>query len=835
MSLGDVSGTIVPMSLIAVPAAQEHYLAWEKEMPFANSNINIPVDYYSEQARNLYRIYRFGKDYVKQDSKYQNHTGLRFRSSSPNTTITQYGHEMNTGAYMYEATASPLVYGQSGEMTVGFFVKAKTDIYSLYDFLKFSLSTNPTTSGKIEFRIDGYYKARIKNFGELASTGAIGNNERHHVALTFRRGSGIAPLPSAVAHLYVDGILNASLSGTDGTPGDNGLYLYYGDFGTNAQIYSSDLRIYNRCLTSGEIWNLAKYPEDLFVKPHFQQKIKQYESAGHVMELFLEGASDVTGTIPLVLQAGISSTGSVPLSLIGVTNAESYSQFVSVNKSFLPKPTFPQNRIKNSNKPQTKNLVGFYDFMERNADVVFDNSKFRSSGTIYNNPSGISGIYDSKELYVFHFSGVNSGYIDLGRRPQLEPTGQITVVARFRRLAPSSTLDGCMLSCGPNVGYSMGAGATGGISASYDPIYFLHGGFPMGNIASSHNAGTGIYYDDCAWHTAIGTISRRETAFQEPSSIGGGLPVSKVKLYLDGVLVDTKSTTLPITYDTNMAIGCMGAGNTDFFDGVISNIRIYDRAWSELEVRKFTNELHDIYDDLEFILQSSGATGTGAGKFFDLYVAGREDGPYSSGNINLFTEGSSGNRVINSIDLYTKTGIDFSGTLNLCMNSLYQSSGSLNLFMLSSTGNSQYNFFPLYLETFDDFANTMPLFLQGPSSIDISGSLNLFVGGAPYTGILPMYLCNEYSGISGTLDLSIKAPGTFPGWYPAENSMNLFLKNMQSSGNMPMTLWNDQGSSSGSLNMYIDAVTGFVSGDANLFMRACDRTIGTKNLYVGGF
>jgi hypothetical protein len=87
-------------------------------------------------------------------------------------------------------------------------------------------------------------------------------------------------------------------------------------------------------------------------------------------------------------------------------------------------------------------------------------------------------------------------------------------------------------------------------------------------ISEGNDLDTNVNVDDSAWHHMV-------------VSYGGGA----VEVYLDGVLQRAGPKDLN-TEGNDIYIGCGAAAREEFFNGTIDDVRIYNRALSESEVKE---------------------------------------------------------------------------------------------------------------------------------------------------------------------------------------------------------------------------------------------------------
>lgn len=100
-----------------------------------------------------------------------------------------------------------------------------------------------------------------------------------------------------------------------------------------------------------------------------------------------------------------------------------------------------------------------------------------------------------------------------------------------------------------------------------------------------------------------GNRTQRSAGFDLSDSVGNWYHVACTynkttgvqMLYVNGQLVDTRkhpagNTVVPLTFYSDMKIGS-NAGLTGYFNGIIDDVRIYNRALSDQEIQDIYNEL----------------------------------------------------------------------------------------------------------------------------------------------------------------------------------------------------------------------------------------------------
>ena len=156
------------------------------------------------------------------------------------------------------------------------------------------------------------------------------------------------------------------------------------------------------------------------------------------------------------------------------------------------------------------------------------------------------------------FDGVDD-YVDCGNDESLDLFGEITVAAWFR-----TTQDSVGSIC-LRKRYNYGTSPGFGLSINNDGQV----SFNLGDGTNRADACTTDAYNDGNWHYAVGVKDG-----------------SMVYIYIDGVLKGTDTDDVNITaYDCNLMIGQRGWGG-NFFNGLIDEVRIYNRALSEEEIRR---------------------------------------------------------------------------------------------------------------------------------------------------------------------------------------------------------------------------------------------------------
>jgi hypothetical protein len=191
--------------------------------------------------------------------------------------------------------------------------------------------------------------------------------------------------------------------------------------------------------------------------------------------------------------------------------------------------------------PTNLGLVAHYSFDEGAGNILYDSSGNRNHGTLVNSPTWVQGIKGG----ALSFNGSNQ-YVTI---PSISITNNITVSCWF--VSFNNNQFGFLVSKSPvnsNWELFFEGGALKWRGASYPPeIYIIP---PIVN----------------KWHhaviTQIGTIAQ---------------------IYIDGILVI--SATIPIIANGNGPILIGTYGEAYYFNGLIDEVRIYNRALSAQEVQ----------------------------------------------------------------------------------------------------------------------------------------------------------------------------------------------------------------------------------------------------------
>lgn len=214
-------------------------------------------------------------------------------------------------------------------------------------------------------------------------------------------------------------------------------------------------------------------------------------------------------------------------------------------------------------------LVAAYGFDEGSGSSVADSSGHSNAGTV----SGASWSTSGKFGKALDFDGTNDK-VSVADSNSLDLTNGMTVSAWVKPDALGGYRTVLMKERGSNLSYAL----YGGTDTSNRPAVELPGNQRLAPSAVS----TG------SWTHLAGTYDG-----------------ANMRIYVNGVEVSSEPETMTITTSSNpLSIG----GNTpwgEYFDGLIDEVRVYNRALSQSEIQ--TDK------DVSVVAQTSGGSGGGGG------------------------------------------------------------------------------------------------------------------------------------------------------------------------------------------------------------------------------
>jgi prepilin-type N-terminal cleavage/methylation domain-containing protein len=293
--------------------------------------------------------------------------------------------------------------------------------------------------------------------------------------------------------------------------------------------------------------------------------------------------TDGTGWIPIDLRTASfgSSLGTLPIDPVNATSSGLYYTYTTDGSSAyqinaglesrkyltngaIANFTDPASYVTGNNlslAPFSRGLVGFWNFEDNNNATTTDLSGWGNTGT-WNGSSTLR--YDPGRigLYSGQFNGTND-YLDLGGGKAINTTSTISISAWIKTLSPSQTRQVVLAS------------ANSSAATNYGFLMFAAKKVGMWNTGGGADAETGQVINDSNWHH-VATVR------------SGGLGNWTVKVYVDGsLLVSATTANNPLNgISPSAAMGRFGGytGGGYTFNGDIDNVRVYNRALSDLEI-----------------------------------------------------------------------------------------------------------------------------------------------------------------------------------------------------------------------------------------------------------
>jgi regulation of enolase protein 1 (concanavalin A-like superfamily) len=205
-------------------------------------------------------------------------------------------------------------------------------------------------------------------------------------------------------------------------------------------------------------------------------------------------------------------------------------------------------------KSADPSLVGWWKFDESSGNIAYDSSGYDNNGTIYGNPQWVPGKFEG----ALAFDG-NGDYVNCGNSPELQIQDQITIA--FWIKVEKFTRDWQTVIAKGNNSYRMGRpqwsnamhlGIQGTTSSPY-PWF-------DGKKAVADNQ----------WHHVAGVYDGTQ-----------GI------IYIDGVLDAAQAATGQINAsDFNLYIGENEQATGRYWNGLIDDVRLYNRALSQTEIQQ---------------------------------------------------------------------------------------------------------------------------------------------------------------------------------------------------------------------------------------------------------
>ena len=408
----------------------------------------------------------------------------------------------------------------------------------------------------------------IYRFAQYALTGA--NVTGWHFV------TGLWNAATNTAKLYLDGLEVASNSYTSGTVGNidntNNLAI-----GSTYKGILDEVYIWNRALSVSEI--LAEYnsglPDTTAPSQITNLSMSNLTTTSITLNWTSVGDDGTTGIATIydiryttysIITSNWSNTtqctGEPTPQVSGTNQAFAVTNLIANTTYYFAIKTGDESgnqsnisnvvSAKTIDAGSTVGLVGEWKFEEGSGTTANDTSGNSNKGTLVNSPAWVTG----KVGKALEFNGTNK-YVSINNTSSLNIKNAITLEALVK--TDVITQDG-----GPTRRViDKGVYLLAASDKSYIKIY-------IGGVGKSvEKAWTVI--DIGKWHHIVGTYD----------SAGG---TNNLKLYQDGILV--AQTTVTGNIDTNTSILNIGRQGitTGRFDGMIDEVRVYNRALSSSEV-----------------------------------------------------------------------------------------------------------------------------------------------------------------------------------------------------------------------------------------------------------
>ncbi|NUM36021.1 MAG: LamG domain-containing protein [Candidatus Brocadiae bacterium] len=139
-----------------------------------------------------------------------------------------------------------------------------------------------------------------------------------------------------------------------------------------------------------------------------------------------------------------------------------------------------------------------------------------------------------------------------------------------------------------------------GSYSSWNDIIAGNNGSPIFGINPSNQLAFGCQSNSPIQHLGSATIS--DVQWHHVAATYNG---SWVKVYLDGALVDSRSASGSFNTSNVLGIGGDPSRTSEFFSGLIDDVRIYNRALADSDVLQLTNET-SVPENSTFLLAAIG-------------------------------------------------------------------------------------------------------------------------------------------------------------------------------------------------------------------------------------
>ena len=221
------------------------------------------------------------------------------------------------------------------------------------------------------------------------------------------------------------------------------------------------------------------------------------------------------------------------------------------------------------NQPPSEGLVGYWNFDEGSGNIAVDISGNGNTGILVNNPAWVDG----KSGKALSFNGIDN-YVHISDSSSLDVTSQITLETW---VFPRSYVDytGMVSHMISRSDYSGG------------PVYVL------AMYPDNHKVNYDINFVN-TYHQSNAEIQLNTWTHLAVTYDG-----SNVRFYINGEFDSSYAYVGSISTTSNwLAIGCKptdpygGVGTYAYFNGIIDEVKIYNRALSQQEIQTDLGELH---------------------------------------------------------------------------------------------------------------------------------------------------------------------------------------------------------------------------------------------------
>jgi Leucine-rich repeat (LRR) protein len=252
---------------------------------------------------------------------------------------------------------------------------------------------------------------------------------------------------------------------------------------------------------------------------------------------------------------------------------------------FDPIPPQPAGTGPSSAPQSDPNLAGWWRLDEGAGTTAFDSSNYRNNGTLMNGPVWVTGRFGK----AVQFDGAND-YVQVPHHASLCVSSEVTVMAWIntrRWETPGQTWQGIL--------------AKGSGPRSYSFYTMVSGASGVLHFSTS----------SAVPNTVFGSTSTTTVPLNQWVHVCAMVKSGRHRYYINGMDAGTggNGVVLPGTADTQpVRIGITGEGFTRSFQGLIDEVRIYNRALSAQEVQAIVAGSDLIEDSATVPSPADGAT-----------------------------------------------------------------------------------------------------------------------------------------------------------------------------------------------------------------------------------